>query len=428
MLGTLLAPERGQEVRPLIKHLVCVECGRAYQPRKGLYTCPACGETGILDVIYDYEAIQPWITRKTLAANHDYSHWRYLPLLPLASSETVQPLHVGWTPLLRNRRLEEAVGVGRLYIKDDGRNPTGSLKDRASSVGVAKALEEGERTIACASTGNAASSLAGFAASAGLKAFIFVPAAAPEAKVTQLLIFGATVLLVQGSYDEAYDLSAEAIRTYGWYNRNCAVNPYLVEGKKTVGFEIAEQLEWHVPDWVVMSVGDGCSIAGAGKAFDELFRLGLISRVPRLLGVQATGAAPITEAFYNNATTFRPMKPETLADSISVGVPRNFTKAIRQVRSSGGTMINVTDHEILEAMRLMAGLTGVFSEPAGSAAMAGLRAARSAGVIGPHDSVVVVASGNGLKDIQAALRTVPAPHRIRPTLSDLTECLGATLA
>jgi threonine synthase len=403
-----------------------VECGRTYQPSKGLYTCPECGETGILDVIYDYEAIQPVLTREALAANHDYSHWRYLPLMPLESREHIQPLSVGWTPLVRNRRLEEALGVGRLFIKDDGRNPTGSLKDRASSVGVAKALAEGEKVITCASTGNAASSLAGFAASAGLKAYIFVPATAPEAKVAQLLIFGANVLLVQGSYDEAYDLCSAAATRYGWYNRNCAVNPYLIEGKKTIGFEIAEQLGWQVPDWFVMSVGDGCSIAGAGKAFDELFRLGLIDRVPRLLGVQAAGAAPVTAAFYQNATTFHPVKPDTLADSIAVGVPRNFTKAIRQVRSSGGTMINVTDQEILEAMQLMAGLAGVFTEPAGSAALAGLRAARSAGVIGPHDSVVVAATGNGLKDIKAARRITPEPVLVYPDLADLARKLEAT--
>lgn len=375
---------------------------------------------GVLDVVYNYDAVQTRFTREALAADSDYSHWRYLPLLPLDSRQHIQPLQVGWTPLVRSRRLEEAIGISRLFIKDEGRNTTGSIKDRTSAVAVALALAEGAAAVACASIGNAASSLAGFAASAGLTANVFVPASAPEAKVTQLLIYGANVLMVEGTCDQAYDLSLAAAVRYGWYNGNCAANPYVVEGKKTLGFEMAEQLDWRLPDWVVMSVGDGCSIAGVGKALSELFRLGLIDRVPRLLGVQAAAAAPLTEAFYPGSTRVRPVKPVTLADSISIGTPRYATKALRLIRSSGGTMLNVTDREILDAMHLMARCTGIFAEPAGSAALAGLRAARSAGILGPGESAVICATGSGLKDPKAARRAAAEPLHLGPDLEGLS--------
>ena len=391
-----------------------------YSPRKGLYTCSECGLRGVLDVAYDYNAVAGTLTRESLAADPNLSMWRYLSLLPLSGSEYIQPLQVGWTPLTRSPRLEAALGMQALYVKDDGRNPTGSFKDRASAVGVARALEEGWEVVTCASTGNAASSLAGFAASAGLPAYIFVRATAPEAKVTQLLIYGANVLLVEGTYDQAYYLCNEAAAAWGWYNRNCAINPYLIEGKKTVGFEIAEQLAWDVPDWVVMSVGDGCSIAGAWKAFAELHSLGLIDRIPRFLGVQAEGAAPITTAFHSGEPVLSVL-PSTLADSIAVGEPRNVTKAMRAVRSSGGTMLNVSDGEILAAMQLLAARSGIFSEPAGTAAFAGLLKARADGLVGARERVVVVATGNGLKDIRSAQRLTPEPHRVPPRLEAVAE-------
>lgn len=406
----------------MIRHLVCVECGRTYSPKRGLYTCEECGLSGILDVVYDYDIAARQLTRESLAADRNFSMWRYLPLLPLDGADKVQPLQVGWTPLTRHPRLERALGLERLYVKDDGRNPTGSFKDRASALGVAKALEEGESVVTCSSTGNAASSLAGFAASAGLRSYIFVPSTAPEAKVTQLLIYGANVLLVQGTYDQAYYLCNEAAREWGWYNRNCAVNPYLIEGKKTVGFEIAEQLGWQVPDWVVMSVGDGCSIAGAWKAFAELHGLGLIDRVPRFLGVQAEDSAPITEAFHSGGQVLHVI-PGTLADSIAVGQPRNATKAIRAVRSSNGTMLKVADQEILKAIRLMAANSGIFAEPAGAASLAGLIKASAAGLIGKDESVVVVATGNGLKDIRSARKISPEPYQIDPHLESVAGVL-----
>jgi threonine synthase len=332
-------------------------------------------------------------------------------------------LQVGWTPLSDAPSLARHIGVKTLYLKDDGRNPSGSLKDRASSVGAVLARSQRKPILACASTGNAASSLAGMTASLGLRSVIFVPERAPEPKVTQLLIFGATVFRVLGGYDDAFRISQQSCERFGWYNRNCAINPYLIEGKKTVGLEIAEQLEWRVPDWVAMSVGDGCSIAGLWKAFYELKMLGLIERTPRILGVQAEGAAPVTEAFLTGEG-LRPIIPNTVADSIAVGVPRNWRKAINAVRESGGTMINVSDDEILDAMRYCGKLTGVFAEPAAATAIAGLKRAVAEDVISKRATAVAVVTGNGLKDIRAAKQAAGEPFEIAANADGLEDILN----
>jgi len=375
--------------------LKCVFCGTVHSTRVP-YTCPRCGIAGILDVEFDYPAIARRLTRRRLAGRLEQSHWRYRELLPIGADAALPALSVGWTPLTPAAPLARHLGVRALYLKDDGRNATGSLKDRASSVGVVKAREKRRRIIACASTGNAASSCAGMAASMGMRSVIFVPERAPEPKVTQLLIFGATVFRVRGSYEQAFQLSQQACERWGWYNRNSGINPYLVEGKKTVGLEIGEQLGWQPPDWVAVSVGDGCTIAGVWKAFREMKTLGLTERTPRMLGVQAEGAAPITTAF-RTGEAMRPIEPHTLADSIAVGVPRNWKKAVLAVAESGGAMINVSDEEILEAMRSTGRLTGIFAEPAAATAVAGLRRAVADGTVGRRASVVAVITWNGLK-------------------------------
>ncbi|MCG0278043.1 MAG: threonine synthase [Thermanaeromonas sp.] len=407
--------------------LHCINCGRTYQPEVGLYTCPHCGEKeGILDVDYDYDYINKAISRESLRENAEPSMWRYRPFLPVNQVGELPPLRVGWSPLYRAKRLAQELDLKYLYIKDDGINPTGSLKDRASAIAVTRALAEGAKAVACASTGNAASSLAGAAASVGLKAFIFVPARAPQGKVAQLLIFGATVVSVQGSYEDAFRLSAQAIKRWGWYNRNAAINPYLVEGKKTVCLEVAEQLNWEVPDWVVVSVGDGCTIAGAWKAWVDLHRAGWIDRLPRMLGVQAEGCCPITRAFREGGKV-RPMEENTLADSIAVGVPRNPEKALRAVRHSGGTMVNVSDDEILDAMRLLGRTTGVFGEPAGVAGLAGLIRAVKEGIVKAHEKVVCLVTGNGLKDVANAIKATPAPLSLPPDMEKLAVALKPLL-
>jgi threonine synthase len=385
-------------------------------------TCPGCGVTGILDVVYDYRAVGRRLTRRTLERREDFSHWRYRELLPIGARARLPGVAVGWTPLRPAPALAAHVGVRTLLLKDDGRNPTASLKDRASAVGAVKAVEARAPVIACASTGNAASSLAGMAAALGLRAIIFVPERAPEPKLAQLLIFGATVLRVRGSYAEAWELCQRACERWGWYNRNCAVNPYLVEGKKTVSLEVCEQLEWRLPAWVAVSVGDGCTIAGTWKGFREMQRLGLVARTPRLLGVQAEGAAPVTEAF-RSRRPLRPIEPATFADSIAVGVPRNWKKAVDAVRESGGTMVNVSDGEIQDAMRRTGRLAGVFAEPAAAAAVAGLARAVREGIIGRRASALAVITGNGLKDSRAALAAAPRPLDIAPDLEAVARVL-----
>ena len=403
-----------------ITHLECLVCGAAY-PHGNLFTCPKCGIEGILDVQYDYDAIGACLREKVLSSR-SYDHWRYLELLPVSPTLSLPPVHVGWTPTYETPRLAKEVGIGRLLVKDDGRNPTNSFKDRASSVGVLKALEFGIDTVACASTGNAASSLAGMCAAVGLKCAIFVPERAPEPKVVQLLIFGATVFRVKGTYEDAFELSRAACKRYGWYNRNSGINPYLVEGKKTAGLEIAEQCGAQMPDWVVVPVGDGCTIAGIGKGLREMQRLGYLSRVPRLLGVQAEGASPVVEAFSTGGDLV-PVAAHTLADSIAVGTPRNWRRAIREVRASGGAMATVSDEEILDAMRMTARLAAVFGEPAGVAGIAGLRKAVRTGAVRHDESALVVVTGNGLKDISSARRAAGEAIAVEPTMRAVDEAL-----
>ena len=405
----------------LITGLRCIFCGRLHSTRVA-YTCPQCGVTGILDVEYDYPAIARVLTRRNLAARREWSHWRYRELLPVRRDSKVPDVSVGWTPLTAAPALGRHIGLARLFLKDDGRNATGSLKDRASSVAVVKAREKRQTIIACASTGNAASSCAGMAASIGIRSVIFVPERAPEPKVTQLLIFGATVLRVRGSYEQAFQLCQKSCERWGWYNRNSGINPYLVEGKKTAGLEIGEQLAWEAPDWVAVSVGDGCTIAGVWKGFRELRTLGLMKRAPRILGVQAEGAAPVTEAF-RSGETMRPVDPCTIADSIAVGVPRNWKKAVMAVEESGGTMINVSDDEILDAMRYTGRLAGIFAEPAAATSIAGVRAAVTQGVVGRRETTVALITGNGLKDVQSARTAVGSPFDVSPEGSGLEEIL-----
>lgn len=392
------------------------------------YYCLACGyEDGILDVEYDYAEVATRLNPESLQRSGVFSMWRYLPLLPVQDTTKIQHLQVGWTPLYDALKLAEELGVARLFVKDEGRNPTASFKDRASAIGVVKALEKGATRITCASTGNAASSLAGFAAAAGLPATIFVPERAPQAKIAQLLVFGAQVFAVKGTYDEAWELCMKAAAKFGWYNRNCAINPYLIEGKKTVSIELVDQLLLQyggtVPDWVVVSVGDGCTVGGVWKGLVEMHKLGFLPRLPKVLGVQADGCKPFLTAWRDKAA-LQPTEANTLADSIAVGHPRNFKKGMKAIEESGGAFISVTDEEILWSIRTLARKAAVFGEPAGVAGVAGVKRAVEQGIIAPTDTVALLVTGNGLKDIQSAVKAAGGPVYIEPRLDAVKEALG----
>jgi threonine synthase len=387
----------------------CVDCSKTFRPAEVEYICPACG--GNLDAQYDYDRIKARWTKADLAANRDYTIWRYRPLLPIEESSPTPPLTVGWTPIYDSARLASELGVKQVLIKDDGRNPTASFKDRPSALAVVKALEAGASIVTTASSGNAGCALAGMCASVGLRSVIFVPHTAPAAKIAQLQIYGARVMLVEGSYDEAYDICLEAGRRYGWYQRSTGYNPYMTEGKKTAALELAEQLEWEIPENIVVSVGDGCIIGGLWKGFQELQRLGFIDRTPRMIGVQADGASAIVDAA-NGDGVVRPRPASTIADSINVGQPRDATKALRAIRESGGAGVKVSDDEIIKAIPTLARATGVFAEPAAAAAFAGFVRQCRNGEIQSGDRTLVMITGNGLKDIESARRSIDAPDRL----------------
>ena len=422
-----------------IKHLQCIKCGRKYHVDEVLYACLDCGIEGVLDVVYDMNVVaRRFLKRLKRDAESAVpnSIWRYRDLLPVEDDNRyLPPLQIGWTPLYDCREFAEHYRQTNhvkfpkfLYVKDDGRNPTASFKDRASAMAVVKAQELGKEVISCASTGNAASSLAGLAASLGIPTYIFVPESAPKAKIAQLLMYGANVIAVRGSYDQAYDLSLQASDEWGWYSRNSGYNPYLGEGKKTAALEICEQLEWEAPDKVFVSVGDGCIIGGMWKGFCDLYELGLIDKLPQMIGVQAEGANPLVVAFESGNSIEVQIELNTLADSISVGQPRDGLKALRAARDSQGQMMSVSDAEILEAMKELARNTGVFAEPAGATAFAGLQKLSTRGELDENERVVVVVTGNGLKDIDTAIQAVGTPALVEPDFDEVKQLVSKNLS
>jgi threonine synthase len=414
----------------------CSLCQAEYLPGQVTYTCPKDG--GNLDVVLDYEAIRRKFQPEDLTYRSEDSLWRYLPLLPVPDpgGEGTPLRCAGWTPVYRLERLGRELGMEHLWLKDESRNPTASFKDRASAVVVARAREIGAETIVTASTGNAGAALAGMSAAVGQKAVIFAPKSAPPAKVAQLLVFGAKVILVDGSYDEAFDLTVKAAEEFGWYCRNTGYNPFTAEGKKTAALEICEwwgeeHRTWHTPGnpldhhrplTVVVSVGDGNIISGIHKGFKDLQALGWLERIPRIIGVQAEGSAAIANAFHTGSEQIIPISAKTIADSISVDLPRDGLRAVRAARETGGTYILVSDDEILQAIASL-GPQGIFAEPAGAAAYAGLVKAIGQEIIQPGDPVLVFNTGSGLKDVRAAMRAVKAAPVIEPTLEAVRRLL-----
>jgi len=414
----------------------CSLCETEYAPGEVTYTCPKDG--GNLDVVLDYEAIKSKFQLDDIVSRNDPSLWRYLPLLPVSAPKgSATPLHAaGGTPVFKLTSLTEKLGLQNLWLKDESKNPTASFKDRASAIVVARARELKYEIIVTASTGNAGAALAGMSAAVGQKAIIFAPKSAPQAKVAQLLIFGAKVILVDGTYDDAFDLTVKCAEEFGWYCRNTGYNPFTAEGKKTAAFEI---WEWwrgahreyhkqigdetdHKPLTIFVSVGDGNIISGIHKGFKDLIQLGWMARMPRIVGVQAEGSAAIANAFHGNTETITSVSAKTLADSISVDLPRDGVRAIRAAKETDGTYVTVSDDEILKAIGEL-GKVGVFAEPAGAAAYAGLVKAAASSVVGGEDPVLVLNTGSGLKDIQSAMRAVHEAPIIEPTLEAVKKVL-----
>ncbi len=413
-----------------VLHLRSLISGRTFRTDEIDYVDPEFGPDGIVDVVYDYDLIKRHISRESLRDNRDYSMWRYKPLLPIEPDAAVPPLQIGWTPIYDTPRLAADLGLRRLWVKVDGRNPTASFKDRASAIAVIKAQERGAEIITTASTGNAAAALSGICASVGQANVIFVPEKAPQAKVAQLLAYGAMVMLVKGNYDDAFELCLRATDTYGWYNRNTGFNPYMSEGKKTATLEICEQLSWQVPDRIFVSVGDGCIIGGLHKGLKDLLALGWIDHMPKMMGVQAEGSNYLAEAWENgeDVLTKAPIDAQTVADSISAGLPRDRMKAMAAVKETGGAYITLTDEEILAAIPALARGSGVFAEPAGAAAYAGLVKAVDQGLVSADERIVVLNTGSGLKDVAGVMKGVELSgtkaYHVAPNLEDLRRVIA----
>ncbi len=404
-------------------HFRCVECGEEYPEDPQRLVCTRCaakqepGGTirGVLEVVL-----------KTLPTS--WPHFRpsdrefLFAFLPITDEGAIPPLPVGDTPLIEVPRLRHELEMPNLYLKDDTRNPSGSTKDRASLLVITKAVEYGCDTVATASTGNAASALAAVAAAAGLRAVVLVPASAPTAKLTQMLSYGATVIPVDGTYDQAFELCTAACDRFGWYNRSTALNPFTIEGKKTAAIEIAAAMTPVTPDAVLVPTGDGVISAGIAKGFRDLEDAGLIPSRPRLIAVQPEGSSAIVRALRSGADEAHAMPDATsVADSLNVEMPRNAIGCLAEVRASNGGGVEVSDDAILEAIPRLASATGVFAEPAGAAALAGLEAALDERLVDRDERVVLMITGGGLKDITAAAQAVPAPDPVEPTLEAVAE-------
>lgn len=406
-----------------ISHYSCSVCGAEFSEAEIQYVCPRDG--GNLTVHLDFESGAEKPDPNSILESREQSIWRYLPLLPVQDPglQNTPLRQVGCTPVYQPAALQKELGLRQLWIKDESRNPSASFKDRASALVTARMKMINQEVVVAASTGNAGAAAACMAASAGLRAIIFAPRTAPQAKVAQLLTYGAQVFLVDGTYDQAFDLSLAASETFGWYNRNTGHNPFTAEGKKTAAFEIWEQmLRWlpaaSEPLRIYIPVGDGNIISGIHKGFKDLLALGWIERLPVLVGVQSEKSAAIANAFFANTDTITPVRATTLADSISVDLPRDGLRALQAVRQSNGYYVTVPDEEILKSIPEL-GKTGIFTEPAAAAAFAGLRKDLREGRLNPESPALVLCTGSGLKDVRAAVSAVPAAPIIEPTIQAL---------
>ncbi len=400
----------------------CRECGENY-PIAPVHVCELC--FGALELQYDLEAIATKVSRETILAGPK-SMWRYKELLPIDGEPTVG-LNCGYTPLLKADRLGRVLGLNNLYIKNDSVNhPTLSFKDRVVSVALTKAIEFGYKTVACASTGNLANSVAAHSAAAGLESYIFIPSDLEQGKILASLVYGTNVLAVSGNYDEVNRLCAEAGDKYGWAFVNINLRPFYGDGSKTFGYEIAEQLGWKAPDHVVVPCAGGSLVSKIYKGLNEFHKIGLIDSVPtKMYAAQATGCNPITSMITSGSEVMRPVKPNTIAKSIAIGNPADGYFAAETVRRSGGAAADVTDPEIIEGIRLLGRTEGIFTETAGGVTIAVTQKLAQEGHFGKDDIVVIAITGNGLKTQEAVADHMGRPTFIQANLSSLDTALRA---
>lgn len=406
----------------------CVNCGHEIQTDSIIYLCPKCEPQnkpglplhGVLKIVYDYEAISEDFGGNDVFYNLKNEH--FYDLLPIEQAGSVPGLHIGNTPFYE---VDEFCGKplkSTLFIKNDARNPTLSLKDRASALVSAFAKEKGINKIMTASTGNAGSSLAGICAAQGQESIIVVPENAPMAKLTQMLMFGATIIPVKGNYDDAFELSLKLTKETGIYNRNTAYNPITIEGKKTVAFEIYEQLDGVLPDTIFIPTGDGVIISGVYKGFEDLLLLGIIQYIPTMVAVQAEGSPNLVNNL--NSKIFKPVKSKTIADSISVDYPSNFYMTSKYIHNYKGAGVLVSDEEILQASLKLARSTGIFAEPAAAAAMAGFLKWHNQNLIPDGSSSLVLITGSGLKDLESVKNIIKMPGSISCNIDEAKKMLG----
>ena len=411
-----------------MKALKCRECGREY-PLAATHVCEF--DFGPLEVVYDYERIKKNLSRATIASRPQ-TMWRYRELLPVAFEPTVG-FQVGFTPLVKADRLAKALGVRELWVKNDTVNyPTLSFKDRVVSVALSRARELGFTTVACASTGNLANSVAANAASVGLKAYVFIPADLEQGKIVNSLIYGATVIGIKGHYDEVNRLCAEIAGKYGWAFVNVNMRPYYAEGSKSLGFEIIEQLGWQIPQHTVVPMASGSLLTKVHKSYQELIKLGLANSIDyQIHGAQATGCSPISAAQKAGLDFFKPVKPNTIAKSLAIGTPADGFYALKVMKETGGAAEDVTDDEVREGIKLLAEHEGIFAETAGGVTVGVAKKLIASGKIPAKDSVVLCVTGNGLKTLDAVNGHAGHPREIKPSLREFEALLSteeATIA
>ncbi len=401
-----------------IEGLKCRECSRTY-PHQPLYVCEWC--FGPLEVVYDYEKIKKSLTKDSLK-ERDFNMHRYKELLPLEDNPIVG-LNTGFTPLIRAKNLEKALGVKELYIKDDSVNhPTLSFKDRVVSVAISKAKEFGFDTVACASTGNLANAVASQAAAANLKRYIFIPVDLELGKIVGTLIYNPILVGVEGNYDQVNRLCTEIASKYDWGFANINLRPFYAEGSKTYGYEIAEQLGWKLPKHVIVPVAGGSLITKIWKAFKELEILGFVEELDaKIYAAQAEGCCPVVEAIKEDREIIRPQKPNTIAKSIAIGNPADGVYAVRTMKESGGTGEDVSDDEIIEAMKLLAFCEGIFTETAGGVTLGVTKKLIEKGVIPEDESILVCITGNGLKTQEPLAGKIGEFIRIKPNIDSFEE-------